>query len=218
MVIPARSRIVLLAPSQPSTRRPVNVCSDPSAAASAWTSTGWSPVSGPKTPSSPVTSTPRWKSISGCRSTRASSSCSRSGWWNMFACGKPCSADLVLAAELGHDAVIGVEQAQPAARPGPGQESLADADPPKRPGDFVIEVDGARQRMGLGVAFQQGDGYPEVGEQEGGGAADRAGADDDDAVSAAGVCLGGRVLVVHGGGPLSAVRAVARPVKAARGW
>ena len=86
------------------------------------------------------------------------------------------------------------------------------------PADFVIEVDGARQRMGLGVAFQQGDGHALVGEQEGGGAADRAGADDDDAVSAAGVCPGARVLVVHCGGPLSAVRAVRGPVKAARGW
>jgi hypothetical protein len=117
-------------------------------------------------------------------------------------------ADLVLAAELGHDAVAGVEQAQPAAGAGPRQESLADADPAKRPGDFVVEVDGPRQRMGLEVAFQQGDGNALVGEQEGRGAADRAGTDDDDAVPAAGVCLGVGVLVVHGGGPLWAVRAV----------
>ena len=88
MVIPDRSRIVLLAPSQPSTRRPVNVCPDPSGASSAWTSTGL-PVSGPKVPSIPVTSAPRWKSISGCRPARANSRFSRSGWWNMFACGKP---------------------------------------------------------------------------------------------------------------------------------
>jgi hypothetical protein len=46
--------------------------------------------------------------------------------------------------------------------------------------------------VGLGVAFQQGDGDPEVGEQEGNGAAGRAGADDDDGL------LGGGVVVVHG--------------------
>ena len=71
---------------------------------------------------------------------------------------------LVVAAELGHDAVAGVEQAQPAAGPGPGQEFLADADPVQGPGDLVVQVHRAGQGVGLGVAFQQGDGDPEVGE------------------------------------------------------
>ena len=90
MVIPASSRMVLLAPSQPRTTRPVNVCSSP--AMRACTRTG-AAVSGPgaSSSSSPITSAPRRKSISGCASTRASSSSSRSGWWNMFACGKPCT-------------------------------------------------------------------------------------------------------------------------------
>ena len=88
MVIPASWRIVLLAPSQPSTTRPVNVCVSP--ATRACTRTG-ATLSASWAPSSPVTSAPRRKSISGCRSIRASISSSRSGWWNMFACGKPCS-------------------------------------------------------------------------------------------------------------------------------
>ncbi len=90
MVIPASSRIVLLAPSQPSTTRPVNVCGSP--ATRACTRTG-AAVSGPgaSSSSSPITSAPRRKPISGCASTRASISSSRSGWWNMFACGNPCS-------------------------------------------------------------------------------------------------------------------------------
>ena len=88
MVIPASCRIVLLAPSQPSTTGPVNVCVSP--ATRACTRTGATPT-GPWVPSSPVTSAPRRKSISGCRSIRASISSSRSGWWNMFACGNPCS-------------------------------------------------------------------------------------------------------------------------------
>ena len=104
-------------------------------------------------------------------------------------------AGLVVAAELGHHAVPGVEQAQPAAGPGPGQEALADADPVQGPGDLVVQVHRAGQRVGLGVAFQQGDGNPEVGEQEGRGAAGRAGADDDDGLAGRGV------LVVHGRGP-----------------
>ena len=76
-------------------------------------------------------------------------------------------AGLVAAAELGHDAVAGVEQAQPAAGPGPGQESFADADPVQGPGDLVVQVYRAGQGVGLGVAFQQGDGDPGIGEQEG---------------------------------------------------
>jgi hypothetical protein len=51
---------------------------------------------------------------------------------------EPVLAGLVAAAELGHHAVAGVEQAQSAAGPGPGQEALADADPVQGPGDFVV--------------------------------------------------------------------------------
>ena len=100
-------------------------------------------------------------------------------------------AGLVVAAELGHHAVAGVEQAQPAAGPGPGQESLADADPVQDPGDLVVQVYRAGQGVGLGVAFQEGDGDPEVGEQEGRGAAGRSCAHGDDGF------LGDAVLVVH---------------------
>ena len=78
---------------------------------------------------------------------------------------------LVLAAELGHDAVVGVEQPQPAAGPGPGQETLADGDPVQDPDDLVVQVHRARQRVGPGAALQQGDRDPEVGQQEGRGTA-----------------------------------------------
>jgi hypothetical protein len=47
-------------------------------------------------------------------------------------------AGLVVAAELGHHAVAGVEQPQPAAGPGPGQEALGHADPVQGPGDLVV--------------------------------------------------------------------------------
>ena len=62
-------------------------------------------------------------------------------------------AGLVLPVELGHHAVPGVEQAQPAAGPGPGQEPLADADPVQGPGDLVVQVHRAGQRVGLRVAL-----------------------------------------------------------------
>ena len=87
---------------------------------------------------------------------------------------EPVLPDLVLPVELGHHAVPGVEQPQPAAGPGPGQEPFADADPVQGAGDLVVQVHRAGQGMGLGVAFQQGDGNPVVGEQEGRGAAGRA--------------------------------------------
>ena len=59
-------------------------------------------------------------------------------------------AGLVLPVELGHHAVPGVQQPQPAAGPGPGQESLADADPVQGPGNLVVQVHRAGQRMRLG--------------------------------------------------------------------
>src|SRR5580704_9010992 len=90
MVIPASFLIVLLAPSQPSTTWPVNVCVSPPKRACTRTGPVGFAVTGPTVPSSLVTSAPRRNSISGCRSIRASSSSSRSGWWNMLACGKPC--------------------------------------------------------------------------------------------------------------------------------
>ena len=104
---------------------------------------------------------------------------------------KAVLAGLVAAAELGHHAVAGVEQAQPAAGPGPGQESFADADPVQGPGDLVVQVHRAGQGVGLGVAFQQGDGKPEVGQQERRGTAGWTGADDDEGL------LGHGILVVH---------------------
>src|SRR5262249_17542575 len=59
-------------------------------------------------------------------------------------------------------------------------------------GDVVGEGDGGGQGVGLGGAFEQGDGDAEVGEQEGNGAAGRAGADDDDGLAGRGM------VVVHG--------------------
>ena len=47
-------------------------------------------------------------------------------------------ADLVFAAELGHHPVAGVEQPQPAARPGLGQEIVADAESVKGPRHLVV--------------------------------------------------------------------------------
>jgi hypothetical protein len=46
-------------------------------------------------------------------------------------------------------------------------------------GDLVVEVDGAGQRVGTRVALKHGDRDAVVGQQQRGGAADRAGADDD---------------------------------------
>ena len=173
MVIPASWRIVLLAPSQPSTTRPVNVCRFPGDA-------GVHPDRGRGERAGGIvivqpgqTSAPRRKSISGC--------CLDPGEHQLFQVGlvehvrlrEAVLAGLVAAAELGHHAVAGVEQAQSAAGPGPGQEALADADPVQGPGDLVVQVHRAGQRVGLGVAFQQGDGDAGVGEQEGRGAAGR---------------------------------------------
>ncbi len=94
--------------------------------------------------------------------------------------GEAVLAGQLITAELGHHEVPGVQQAQSAAGPGPGQEALAHADPVQDPGDLVVQVDRPGQRVGLPVAFQQGDGNPGVGEQEGRGTPGRAGADDDD--------------------------------------
>ena len=109
MVIPVSSRIVLLAPSQPSTTRPVNVCSSP--AMRAWTRTG-AAVSGPgaSSSSSPVTSAPRRNSISGC--------CLGPGEQQLFQVGlvehvrlrEAVLAGLVLPVELGQHAMPGIQQ------------------------------------------------------------------------------------------------------------
>jgi hypothetical protein len=58
----------------------------PGSGAATWTQAA---VRGPGAVSGPKTAAPRKKLISGCRPTRASRSASRSGWWNMLACGKP---------------------------------------------------------------------------------------------------------------------------------
>src|SRR5580700_1026052 len=181
MVIPASSRIVLLAPSQPSTTGPVNVCVSPATRACTRTGAVYSGHLGPaaevdqRMPLDP-----------------GEQQFFEVGLVEHVRLGEAVLAWLVVAAELGHDAVPGVEQAQPAAGPGPGQESLADADPVQGPGDLVVQVHRAGQGVGLGVAFQQGDRDPGIGEQEGDGAAGRACANGDDGF------LGGEVLVVHG--------------------
>lgn len=79
--------------------------------------------------------------------------------------GKAVVGRLGGAAELGHHPVPGVEQAQPAGGPGGGQEGVADADAVQGAGDLVVEVDRAGQRVGLWVAFDQGDRDAAVGEQ-----------------------------------------------------
>ena len=112
---------------------------------------------------------------------------------------------VLVAAELGHDAVPGVEQAQAAGGPRPGQERLADTDPMQDPGDLVIQVHRPGQRMRLCVAFEQGDGDPETGQEQGRGAADRAGAGNDDGR------VGIRVhLVSHGVFPMTVLVCVPR--------
>ena len=90
MVIPASFLIVLLAPSQPSTTGPVNVCVSPATRACTRAGAVGSEVTGRRRRLFRCTSAPRRNVISGCCPIRASSSSSRSGWWNMFACGKPC--------------------------------------------------------------------------------------------------------------------------------
>jgi hypothetical protein len=60
------------------------------------------------------------------------------------------------------------------------------------------------------VTFQHRDRYPGVGQQEGGGAADRACADHDDTVAGTGRRLGGGGLVVHDGLPLLGIRGDSR--------
>src|SRR4029453_4685294 len=112
--------------------------------------------------------------------------------------GKAVVGRLGGAAELGHHPVPGVEQAQPAGGSGGGQEGVADADAVQGAGDLVVEVDRAGRRGGRGGALDQGDREGEVGERQRAGAADRAGADDDD--------LAG----IHGGGVLPVGRVTAR--------
>ena len=68
-------------------------------------------------------------------------------------------------AELGHDLMPGVEQPQAAARPGAGQELLADARPAQRAGHLVVQVHRPRQRVRRGVPFQHDYGDPRVGQQ-----------------------------------------------------
>ena len=155
MVIPARSRIVLPAPSQPSTRHPVNVRTASSGASALPPGPGRR-SSGPVGPSSPETSAPRWKLISGCCADPGEQQLFQVGLVEHVGLGEAVHACL-LPAEFGHHLVPGVEQAQPAARPGPGQEAVADAETVQDPGDLVVEVHRARQRMRLEVAFQQGD-------------------------------------------------------------
>ena len=89
MVIPASSRIVLLAPSQPSTTCPVNVCGSPGDAG-VHPDRGRGERARASSSSSPIPRRRGGSRSAGAASTRASSSSSRSGWWNMFACGKPC--------------------------------------------------------------------------------------------------------------------------------
>ncbi len=123
MVIPASWRMVLLAPSQPSTTRPVNVCVSP--ATRACTRTGAAPTRA----GGIVIVQPAHLGAAAEVDQRVPLD---PGEHQLFQVGlvehvglrEPVLAGLVAAAELGHDAVPGVEQAQSAAGPGPGQESL----------------------------------------------------------------------------------------------
>ena len=129
---------------------------------------------------------------------------------------EPVDAGLMLAAELGHHLVPGVEQPQPAAGPGPAQEAVADADLAEDPGHLVVQVDRAGQGVGPGVTFQQCDGFPDVGEQEGRGAADRARTDHDDTALPGAGHPGVAVLVLHGGLPLLGTGPGSAPVTVMR--
>ena len=83
-------------------------------------------------------------------------------------------------AELGHDLMPRVEQPEAAARPGAGQEVVADAGPVQDAGDLVVQVHRARQRVRRRVAFQHDDTDPGVCQQQRGRRADRPGANHDD--------------------------------------
>ena len=109
MGIPARSRMVLLAPSQPSTKRPVNVWAVPPAGeARVHLDRG----RGERAEGAvqPADLQPRGGSRSaGAGPTRASMQLFQVGLVEHVRLREPVDADLVLAAELGHDAVSGVE-------------------------------------------------------------------------------------------------------------
>ena len=161
---------MLFAPSQPSTKRPVNVCVPsmsllPSTRRA--TTRTCSAVAGSGDCSSSTTSTPRRSSTRGCARTLARSSSSRSGWWNMFACGLPCgptcrsrrnSAITRWRASSSRSPLAGFERAR---------NPFAHPDPVQGTGHLVVQVHGAGQRVRPAVALQQGHRHAAVGEQQG---------------------------------------------------
>ena len=156
MVIPVSSRMVLLAPSQPSTTCPVNVCG--SAAMRACTRTGPVGSAGDRAGGAVQ---PGYLGAAAEVDQRVRLD---PGEHQLFQVGlvehvrlrETVLAGLVAAAELGHHAVPGVEQAQSAAGPGPGQETLGHADPVQDPGHLVVQVHRAGQRDGAGGSVPAG--------------------------------------------------------------
>lgn len=88
--------------------------------------------------------------------------------------------DQLVTPELGDRAKLAVDQAQSRHRPADPQESFQDADLLEDAQDLAVEVHCARQREGMGVAFQDETLHAAAREQQGGREADRPGADDDD--------------------------------------
>ena len=86
MVAPTAVRVMLFAPSQPSTASAHTSVSVPDPRSRYRTRTGSSP-SAPC--STAMTSTLPRKCTCGSAASRSRSTCSSSGWWNMLACGKP---------------------------------------------------------------------------------------------------------------------------------
>ena len=84
MVAPTAVRVMLFAPSQPSTASAHTSVSVPDARSRYRTRTGSSPC---EPGSTAITSTLPRKCTSGSSTSRSRSTCSSSGWWNMLAAG-----------------------------------------------------------------------------------------------------------------------------------
>jgi hypothetical protein len=101
----------------------------------------------------------------------------------------------IVAPELGHDPVPGVQQPQAVGGSGEGRELLVDARRLEDPAHLVVHGDGARQRVDVPVAFQENAAHAPAGEQDRGGDADRARPHDDHRGDVRRVARGGLIRV-----------------------
>ena len=171
--VPIKERTVLLAPSQPSTARARTDRSAPLSRSTAVTSTvvpSWL---------RPVTSTPRTTVIRG-RSLRGRRQFQLEvGLVHQRALWPPVHPGRRVARELGEHPVGAVQQAEARHRPAARRDRVGDARVLEDAEDLVVQVDGAGQRIGGAVLLEHEDVEPPVGQQEGGGQADRAGPHHD---------------------------------------